>query len=49
MILKTHQLSDGPTAVGFRANFAALGIGRDRIELRGSSGHRAFMGEYGRC
>jgi protein O-GlcNAc transferase len=24
-----------------------LGIDRDRIELRGSSGHRAFMGEYG--
>ena len=27
--------------------FAALGIAADRIELRGSSGHRAFMGEYG--
>ena len=44
MILKTHQLSDGRTAVGFWANFAAYGIGRDRIELRGSSDHRAFMG-----
>ena len=47
LILKTHQLSDGPTADGFRADFAALGITGDRIELRGSSGHRAFMGEYG--
>jgi protein O-GlcNAc transferase len=47
LILKTHQLSDGPTADGFRADFAALGVGDDRIELRGSSGHRAFMGQYG--
>ncbi len=47
LILKTHQLSDGPTADGFLADFAALGIAGDRIELRGSSGHRAFMGEYG--
>jgi protein O-GlcNAc transferase len=47
LILKTHQLSDGPTADGFLADFAALGISGDRIELRGSSGHRAFMGEYG--
>jgi predicted O-linked N-acetylglucosamine transferase (SPINDLY family) len=47
MILKTHQLSDGSTAGVFRADFAALGIAGDRIELRGSSGHQAFMGEYG--
>jgi predicted O-linked N-acetylglucosamine transferase (SPINDLY family) len=47
MILKTHQLSDGPTAAGFHAAFAAAGVAGDRIELRGSSGHRAFMGEYG--
>jgi protein O-GlcNAc transferase len=47
MILKTHQLSDGPTTDGFRADFAALGIDGDRIELRGSSGHREFMGQYG--
>jgi protein O-GlcNAc transferase len=46
-ILKTHQLSDGPTADGYRADFASLGVTGDRIELRGSSGHRAFMGEYG--
>jgi protein O-GlcNAc transferase len=47
MILKTHQLSHAPTAEGFHADFAALGIAGDRIELRGSSGHRAFMGQYG--
>ena len=41
LILKTHQLSDRPTADGFLADFAALGIAGDRIELRGSSGHRA--------
>ncbi len=47
LILKTHQLSDAATADGFLAVFAVLGIGGDRVELRGSSGHRAFMGEYG--
>ncbi len=47
LILKTHQLSDRPTADGVLADFAAVGIGGDRIELRGSSGHRAFMGQYG--
>ncbi|MDR3530318.1 MAG: tetratricopeptide repeat protein [Rhodopila sp.] len=47
LILKTHQLTDAPTADGFLADFASLGISGDRIEPRGSSGHRAFMGEYG--
>ncbi len=47
LILKTHQLSDAATADRFRAQFAAIGINGERIELRGSSGHRAFMGEYG--
>jgi protein O-GlcNAc transferase len=47
LILKTHQLSDPPTAESILAAFAALAIDRDRIELRGSSGHRAFLGEYG--
>ena len=47
LILKTHQLSDGPTAARFRAAIAAQGIAGARIETRGSSGHRAFMGEYG--
>jgi protein O-GlcNAc transferase len=47
MILKTHQLSHAPTADRVRAEFAMLGIIGDRIELRGSSGHRAFMSQYG--
>jgi predicted O-linked N-acetylglucosamine transferase (SPINDLY family) len=47
LLLKTHQLSDRPTADGMLADFASLGIAGDRIEMRGSSGHRAFMGEYG--
>jgi predicted O-linked N-acetylglucosamine transferase (SPINDLY family) len=47
MILKTHQLSHRPTADGVRASFAELGVAADRLALRGSSGHRSFMGEYG--
>lgn len=47
LVLKTHQLSDRPTADGFRTAFAGFGIEQQRIELRGSSGHRAFMGQYG--
>ena len=47
LVLKTHQLSDQATADRFVGEFAAHGIVGDRIELQGSSGHRAFMGEYG--
>ena len=47
LVLKTHQLSDGPTAGRFLGCFAELGVAGERIELRGSSGHRAFMGQYG--
>ena len=47
LVLKTHQLSDGPTAARFLGCFAELGVAGERIELRGSSGHRAFMGQYG--
>jgi predicted O-linked N-acetylglucosamine transferase (SPINDLY family) len=47
LVLKTHQLSDAPTAARLRAAFAAHGIAPARIELRGSSPHRAFMAEYG--
>jgi protein O-GlcNAc transferase len=46
MILKTHQFSDGLTAARIRADFVALDVEGHRIELRGSSAHRAFMGEY---
>ncbi len=47
MVLKTHQLGDKETAAGLRATFADHGVDPGRIECRGSSGHRAFMGQYG--
>jgi predicted O-linked N-acetylglucosamine transferase (SPINDLY family) len=47
LVLKTHQFSDLPTADRLLAAFAAFGTASDRIELRGSSGHRAFMAQYG--
>ena len=47
LVLKTHQFHDRPTAERVLAGFAELGIAAARIELRGSSGHRAFMAEYG--
>jgi predicted O-linked N-acetylglucosamine transferase (SPINDLY family) len=43
MVLKTHQFADPATAERVRA---AFGAAADRVETRGSSGHRAFMGEY---
>jgi protein O-GlcNAc transferase len=47
MVLKTHQLGDPDTAAGLCAAFASHGVDPARIECRGSSGHRAFMGQYG--
>jgi len=47
LVLKTHQFSDRATADRVRAAFAAHGIAGERLALRGSSPHRAFMGEYG--
>jgi protein O-GlcNAc transferase len=46
MVLKTQQFGDEPTAERVRSGFAAHGIGAERIELRGGSGHRAFMRQY---
>jgi protein O-GlcNAc transferase len=46
MVLKTQQFSDEPTAERVRGAFGAYGIGPARIELRGGSGHRAFMRQY---
>ena len=46
LILKTHQFSDGPTGARILAAFQHEGIDPARVELRGSSGHRAFMNEY---
>jgi predicted O-linked N-acetylglucosamine transferase (SPINDLY family) len=47
LVLKTHQLADPATAERVRADFATHGIPAERLQLRGASGHRAFMGEYG--
>jgi predicted O-linked N-acetylglucosamine transferase (SPINDLY family) len=46
LVLKTHQFNDPATTERVRAAFAAHGIAAERVELRGPSGHRAFMGEY---
>jgi protein O-GlcNAc transferase len=46
LVLKTHQFSDPPTAQRILAAFAAHGIATSRIDLRGPSGHRAFLAEY---
>ena len=47
LVLKTHQFGDRATADRLRDAFAAQGIDGARLDLRGSSPHRAFMGEYG--
>ena len=46
LILKTHQFADEATAARLRAAFVALGVDADRLDLRGGSGHRAFLREY---
>ncbi|HEX2940159.1 MAG TPA: tetratricopeptide repeat protein [Rhodopila sp.] len=46
LVLKTHQLSDPATAERLVSALTGEGVTRDRVETRGSSGHRAFMGEY---
>lgn len=46
LILKTHQFSDRETRTRFHAMFAAHGVDPARVELRGGSPHRAFLGEY---
>ena len=47
LVLKTHQFNHRPTADRVRDAFAAHGIDPARIEPRGASPHRAFIGEYG--
>jgi predicted O-linked N-acetylglucosamine transferase (SPINDLY family) len=46
LVLRTHQLGDGPTADRIRTLFAINGVSADRIEHHGSSGHRELMGKY---
>jgi predicted O-linked N-acetylglucosamine transferase (SPINDLY family) len=47
LVLKTQQLSETTTADRLRAAFADHGIVAHRLDLRGPSGHRTFLGEYG--
>jgi len=46
LVLKTHQLSDEPTATGFLQAFGRHGIDPSRVETRGSSPHRLFLASY---
>lgn len=46
LILKTHQFADAATAARIRTAFAEAGGDPERLELRGGSGHRAFLREY---
>jgi protein O-GlcNAc transferase len=46
LVLKTHQYAVAETATRVRCAFSERGIASDRIELRGPSGHRAFLAQY---
>jgi predicted O-linked N-acetylglucosamine transferase (SPINDLY family) len=46
LVLKAHQFEHFETTERVRNAFAAHGIDPARIELRGPSGHREFIGEY---
>ena len=46
LVLKTHQLGDAPTAIGFQHAFGRYGIDPSRVETRGSSPHRLFLASY---
>jgi protein O-GlcNAc transferase len=46
LVLKTYQFCDGPTSERVLAAFAAHGVAPSRLDLRGASGHRRFLGEY---
>ena len=46
LILKTHQFGDPPTVQRFQTHFTGHGIDASRVEMRGSSPHRAFLASY---
>ena len=46
MVLKTYQFTDAETRGRVSAAFASHGVSAERLELRGPSDHRAFIGEY---
>ena len=47
LVLKAHQFADAETAARIIAAFAAHDIPAHRLELRGPSGHRQFLAQYG--
>jgi predicted O-linked N-acetylglucosamine transferase (SPINDLY family) len=46
LVLKTHQFTDPATTARVQQAFATHGVCADRLELRGPSDHRRFVGEY---
>jgi protein O-GlcNAc transferase len=46
LVLKAHQFVDAPTVERIREAFAVHDIPPARVQFRGPSGHRAFIGEY---
>jgi protein O-GlcNAc transferase len=46
LVLKTHQFTDAETRERISSAFAAQDIASQRLELRGPSDHRSFIGEY---
>ncbi len=46
LVLKTHQFSEAEPRTRIHEAFGQHGIPTARIELRGSSPHREFMGQY---
>ena len=46
LVLKTYQFSEPESVARVREEFARHGVGAERVELRGASPHREFMGEY---
>ena len=47
LVMKTHQFSEPATCQRILAIFIAQGVHADRLELRGASGHREFLRQYG--
>jgi predicted O-linked N-acetylglucosamine transferase (SPINDLY family) len=46
LVLKAHQFADAYTAERVLADFESHGVRPERLELRGPSGHKTFIGQY---
>ncbi len=46
LVMKAHQFADESTRERILAGFAVHGVAASRIELRGPSRHRTFIGQY---